>query len=126
MIVKKNPFFERIVKDDSSPWMKLPYWAIPLFRKFGLSDIDISVLVFLIINIDMSLGEVYAPTRVGVKYVVANKSTYYRAIDKLKQVGLRKIGNGVYDLSNLADTLSALRIINNIPLEKDEEETEDA
>jgi hypothetical protein len=103
--MKNNEFWNAIIENDSSSWIKLPRWSIAFFRKFGISDTDLSVLLFLVFSITDSLQEINAPTRTGLRFCGINERAYYRSIDKLKKLGLRKIGNGFYDILGFIETV---------------------
>ena len=103
------------------PWVKFPNFVIPLLRWVDINDSELYVLLFLFSCVRASYTEVYAMTCIGVKQIRINHRTYYKAIDKFKNMGLVKKGNGVYDLSGLISFLGQqLKTIDKIPLEEEE------
>lgn len=104
--MKKYDFWEEIEPNDKSMWVKLPCWAISFLNRYGIYDIEQHVLLFLVFSTTLNPKEVYAPTYLGVKFASCNERTFFRAIKKLKGFGLKKNGNGKYDLTDLISNLA--------------------
>jgi hypothetical protein len=120
--MKNFDIWEYIRPNYKTRWLKLPYWSFKLLKRVKIDDSDFFVLVYLLSQVE-NIKKVYAPTEQGMEFCNINKHTYFRAIRKFKFMGLDKIGNGIYDMSNFIEFLKQQDInINNVPLEDSEEE----
>ena len=120
-IMNSSDFWSTVRPNDKSPWLKMPYWIFPFLRSVNICDSELFVLIFLISEIKDGLSDVYAHTTVGTRFCNIDKRSYYRAIEKFKQMGLVKKGNGVYDLTGLVEFFrSQLVISGQVPLEVEE------
>lgn len=103
-----------------SPWIKIPVEVIPFLAKITSTHTEWVLLLFLLQSVTDSVAKVNALTYDGVQFCNCTCRSYYKAINKFKQLGLRKIGNGIYDLTGLIETidnLSSSPVKNIIPLD---------
>ena len=101
----KNFFQEVSEIGSDTRGIPIPLWAINGLRQY-LTENEFWVLCFLIHSAKGDFKNVLAPTKDAFSVFKMKKRSYFAAIKRFKDLGLVKLGNGIYDIEEFVQRIS--------------------